>query len=232
MYKNNRIVLLVPAYNEEGKIGNVLKKVPRNIVDEVVVVNDGSIDRTKEEILANDGTIIDFTINQGLGFAFKALFAYAKAKKYDVAIIVGGDDQDDPSEIPKFLTAIIDEKYDLVQGSRYLGTTQDMPFIRWLTTKLYSVLFSLVAKQWVTDASTGYKGFKVSLLDSVDLSADWLNKKYGIDKTPSLDALVASGKIIVPIEDQISSATGGDVEPKLLNILGSFMPCLPRFRKA
>ncbi len=181
MYKNKTIVLLIPAYNEEGKIGAVIKKVPK-IVDEVVVVNDGSTDNTEKEIKENKATCITFTKNKGLGHAFKALFSYAKEKNYDYALIVGGDDQDDPREIPKFLTALIDEGYDMVQGSRYLGKTEDMPFIRWITTKGYSFVFSFVAGKRVTDASTGYKGFKVNLLNKIDLSAEWLEKKYGIEQ--------------------------------------------------
>lgn len=182
MYKKNSVVLLVPAYNEERKIGEVLKKTPWNIVDEVVVVNDGSTDNTEKEIIENKGTVINFKENKGLGIAFKELFQYAKKKKYDIAVIVGGDDQDDPREIMKFVQGIVDEGYDMVQGSRYLGKSEDMPLIRWITTKAYSILFSLVARKWVTDASTGYKGFRVSLLNTIDLSASWLEKKYGIEQ--------------------------------------------------
>ncbi len=182
MYKNNSVVLLIPAYNEEGKIGEVLKKIPWNLVDEAVVVNDGSTDNTEKEIVENKGTVINFKQNKGLGVAFKALFKYAKDKKYDVAVILGGDDQDDPREVPKFLHALVDEGNDMVQGSRYLGKTEDMPLIRWITTKTYSLFFSTVAGKWVTDASTGYKGFKVYLLDKIDLSADWLDYKYGIEQ--------------------------------------------------
>lgn len=182
MYKGKRVVLLIPAYNEEGKIGEVLKKVPRDLVDEVVVVNDGSTDNTEKEIVENKGTVISFPKNKGLGVAFKALFVYAKEKKYDLAVIIGGDDQDDPREMNKFLYSLVDEGYDMVQGSRYLGKTEDMPFIRWVTTKAYSLFFSTVAGRWVTDASTGYKGFHVSLLDKIDLSAQWLEEKYGIEQ--------------------------------------------------
>jgi len=182
MYKGKRVVLLIPAYNEEGKIGEVLKKVPRNCVDEVVVVNDGSTDNTEQEIKDNNGTVINFSENKGLGVGFKALFKYAQEKNYDIAIIVGGDDQDDPQEIHKFLQSLVDEGNDMVQGSRYLGKTEDMPLIRWITTKAYSLFFSCVAGKKVTDASTGYKGFRVSILNEIDLSPEWLEKKYGIEQ--------------------------------------------------
>lgn len=209
MYKGKRIVLLVPAYNEEGKIGEVLKKVPRDVVDEIVVVNDGSTDKTEQEIKENGGTAISFKENKGLGVAFKALFNYAKEKKYDVAVIVGGDDQDDPREINKFLQGLIDEGCDMVQGSRYLGKTEDMPMIRWLTTKMYSLFFSTVAGTWVTDASTGYKGFKVSLLHEIDLSAKWLEEKYGIEQYFLMQA-VKRGYIVkeVPVTKYFPIARG------------------------
>lgn len=182
MYKGQRVVLLVPAYNEEGKIGSVIRKAPKDLIDEVVVVDDGSKDNTAKEIVDNGATLIKFPQNRGLGAAFKALFKYAKDKKFDVAVIVGGDDQDDPQEITKFLTGLVDENFDMVQGSRYLGSTEDMPLVRWITTKAYSLFFSAVAGKWVSDASTGYKGFKVHLLDKIDLSAYWLESKYGIEQ--------------------------------------------------
>lgn len=182
MYHGKKIVLLIPAYNEEGKIGSVLRKVPRKLVDEVVVVNDGSTDNTEKEIKDHGGTVITFKQNSGLGCAFKALFAYAQRKKYDIGIIVGGDDQDNPREIPQFLKGLVDDGYDLVQGSRYMGNTQDMPLSRLITTKAYSLLFSLVAGRYISDASTGYKGFKIALLQDIDLSAQWLEGKYGIEQ--------------------------------------------------
>ena len=209
MYNDKRIVLLIPAYNEEGKICEVLKKVPRELVDEVVVVNDGSTDNTEKEIIENGGTVITFEENRGLGEGFKTLFAYAKNKKYDFAIIVGGDNQDNPGEIYKFLTKLIDEDYDMVQGSRYLGGTKDMPFVRWFTTKVYSVFFSVVAGRWVTDASTGFKGFRVSLLDNIDLSAEWLSSKYGIEQYFLMQTIKKGYKVIeVPVIKYFPLAQG------------------------
>jgi len=195
MYKGKSVVLLIPAYNEEGKIGRVLKKIPWDIVDEVVVVNDGSKDNTEKEIRDNKGTVINFKENKGLGVGFKALFKYALENNYDIAVILGGDDQDDPREVHKFLQGIVDDGYDMVQGSRYLGKTEDMPLIRWITTKAYSITFSIVAGKRITDASTGYKGFRVPLLNKIDLSAEWLEKKYGIEQYFLMQAIQRGYKV-------------------------------------
>jgi dolichol-phosphate mannosyltransferase len=182
MYKGKRVLLMMPALNEEGKIGQVLSKIPRNLVDEILVVNDGSTDNTVKEAKEYNTTILTLKRNRGLGIAFKIAFDYTKRANIDVAIIMGSDNQDDPREIIRFLRGIIDEGYDMVQGSRYLANTKHIPMFRLITTKLYSVLFSIVARKRITDASTGYKAFKVSLLDVIDLSAAWLDARYGIEQ--------------------------------------------------
>lgn len=188
MYKNNSIVLMAPAFNDAGNVGNVIDNVPTDIVDEVVFVNDGSMDNTREVIeegfrRRGFGTLLNFEKNRGLGPVFKELFAYASAKGFDIGVIVAGDDQDDPRELTKLVHPIVDEGYDLVQGSRYLaGVKEPIPFRRWATTKVYSALFSLVVGQWITDASNGFKAFRIPLLEQIDLTEPWLDVKYGIEQ--------------------------------------------------
>ena len=183
MYKRHSVLQMIPCYNEEGKIGNVLRKVPKAPIDEIVVIDDGSTDATAKEAKAGGATVISFPNNQGLGIAFKRMFSHMQQKKYDIGVIMGGDDQDDPKEIPRFLDAIIDGGADMVQGSRYLrNNSEKIPLFRLLTTRAYSFVFSLVAGVRVTDASTGYKAFRGKLLESIDLSDKWLDSRYGIEQ--------------------------------------------------
>ncbi|WP_287588104.1 glycosyltransferase family 2 protein [Candidatus Borrarchaeum sp.] len=182
MYKENKVLLMMPAYNEEGKIGKVLSKVPRELVDEILVINDGSTDNTVDEAKRYNVTIISLKQNKGLGIAFKIAFAYIKKKGFDIGVIMGSDGQDDPRRIETFLQGIVDDDFDMIQGCRYLVTVKNIPLFRLVTTRLYSIVFSIVAKKWIRDASTGYKAFKVALLDKIDFSAEWLNAKYGIEQ--------------------------------------------------
>lgn len=188
MYKNKKIVAIIPAYNEQGKIGRLLTKIPPDLFDLVVVINDGSTDETVQEIQDSKKKtqlnihLITLEKNSGLGIAFKYAFAYVKTLDYDIGIIMGGDDQDNPNEAYKFVEEIVNNNYQIVQGSRYLGMTKEIPLFRLLTTNMYSAFFSLVARKKVSDASTGYKAFTLDLLSQIDLEKEWLNAKYGIEQ--------------------------------------------------
>lgn len=190
MYKNQRIILMIPAYNDEHNVGAVIERIPKEIVDDVVMVNDGSIDNTPERIkkglkALGYGTLINFEKNKGLGPGFKTMFAYAKEHGFDIGVIVAGDNQDDPRELHKLVKAIVDEGYDLVQGSRYKypsAERESIPLQRLITTRIYSVVFSVFVGKWITDASNGFKAFRLSLLDEIDLTEAWLDDKYGIEQ--------------------------------------------------
>lgn len=188
MYKNKKIVAIIPAYNEEGKIGRLLAKIPKDLFDLVVVINDGSTDKTIQEIQeAKEKAqlnvhLITLEKNSGLGVAFKQAFRFLKTQDYSIGIIMGGDDQDNPNEAYKFVHEIVDNNYQIVQGSRYLGMTKEIPLFRLLTTNMYSAFFSVVAGHKISDASTGYKGFTLDLLSQVDLEQKWLDAKYGIEQ--------------------------------------------------
>lgn len=179
---------MMPAYNDAENVKEVFKKIPTNIVDDIVIVNDGSIDNTKQEIengirQLGFGTLINFEKNKGLGPGFKAMFEFAKKGKYDIGVIIAGDNQDDPREMINLVKSIADEDYDLIQGSRYLNNEREpIPIQRAITTKIYSAVFSLFVKKWITDASNGYKAFKIQTLNRINLTETWLDDKYGIEQ--------------------------------------------------
>lgn len=207
MYKDKKILLMMPAYNDADNVREVLKKVPTDLIDDFVVVNDGSKDNTKEVIeqglkQLGKGTLIHFEKNRGLGPGFKAMFSYAKETNCDVGVIIAGDNQDDPGEIINLVKAVVDEGYDMIQGSRYIEKKREpIPLKRLVTTRLYSFVFSVLTGQWITDASNGFKAFKLSMLNEVDMSESWLDDKYGIEQY-FLACLIRQGKKVkeVPVK--------------------------------
>ncbi|MFH1038058.1 MAG: glycosyltransferase family 2 protein [PVC group bacterium] len=180
---NKKILVILPAYNEEGKIGTVVSKIkhspnirfPLNIA----VVSDGSTDQTDQEARAEGALVLKHADNRGVGAAIRTGLSYARENGYDIVIVMAGDDQDDPNEIPDILEPIVCNGYDFVQGSRRLFQTQtvDIPLFRRITTKVYSLIFSLLVKRRITDGTNGFRAFKMSLLrDSrINLNQDWLN---------------------------------------------------------
>jgi dolichol-phosphate mannosyltransferase len=178
-----RIIAVLPAYNEEGKIGSVVSKIKDragSIVDRIVVVNDGSEDRTTAEAEMNGAVVITHRENQGAGAAIRSGIDYALHEGYDIIVIMGGDDQDDPAEIGRIVTPIIKEGYDFVQGSRYLagGRQVNIPLFRWVTTRMYSIFFRIIAGFPVTDGTNGFRAFRTSLFKDrrIDLHQKWLDK--------------------------------------------------------
>ena len=180
MYKSHRIAVVMPCYNEAGKIGRGIKKVPMDIVDEVIIVDDGSTDGTAKEAKEAGATVIRHEVNQGVGAGIRAGFSYALQRGYDVISLMAGDDQDVPTEINRLLDKIIDEGYDYVHGSRWLkdGVRIKHPYHRSVFTRLYSVIFHILFGFHTTDATNGFRAFKAKILldPAIRLDQEWLDK--------------------------------------------------------
>lgn len=163
-----KVLVVIPAFNEEGKIGSTVKGIPKRVVDKILVIDDGSIDHTKEEAKRAGATVISKEKNMGVGAAIRTGIDYSIRNKYDITLIMAGDNQDKGSEIPKLLKKI-EEGYDFVQGSRYLGKTESMPLFRLITTYMFSAFMSLVVGTGVTDASNGFRAFRNIVFDKIDI---------------------------------------------------------------
>src|SRR5689334_20947672 len=117
----NSVIAVVPAYNEEGKIGRVVTRLKSSgAVHQILVVDDGSSDQTVQEAEAAGATVLRQSSNQGVGAALRAGFAKARQMGASIIVVLGGDDQDNPEEIPRLLKPI-QEGYDFVQGSRWMA---------------------------------------------------------------------------------------------------------------
>ena len=118
MFRGARVVAIIPALDEEQAIAGVLADVDREIVDEVIVTDNGSVDRTSEVAAAGGATVV-LEPRQGYGSA--CLAALRIAGDADLLVFLDGDGSDDPRQIPQLLRWLLDEDADLVIGSRVLG---------------------------------------------------------------------------------------------------------------
>ena len=172
MYKGKRIIVITGGYNEEGKIGKVIERIPK-FVDFIFVVDDGSKDNTYKEIVkARANNVVRNKKNKGAGNVLKKGIRYAIKNNYDIVVIIGGDNQDNPKEIKKLVLPIAKGNYDLVLGSRFIKKKEvvKIPLARKLALILYNKLFNFVIKKYkVTDASNGFKAFKTSILKNISL---------------------------------------------------------------
>lgn len=119
MLNNKKLVVIIPVFNEEDSIASVIKDIP-GFIDEIVVVNNGSRDRTSE-IASNAGATVLTEIDKGYGAACLKGIDYIKNKNYEIVVFLDGDFSDHPCEMELVLNPIIKDDYDLVIGSRLLG---------------------------------------------------------------------------------------------------------------
>ena len=154
-----RCLAVVPAYNEEATVASVIREIRSCNEDfDVLVVDDGSSDRTRERALAEGARVIRLPYNLGIGGAVQTGLQYASSHGLDVAVQVDGDAQHDPTEIPKILGPILEDRADLVVGSRFLGEGEyEPPLARLLGIKLLARIVSLLVRQRVTDTTSGFR---------------------------------------------------------------------------
>lgn len=173
-----RVLLVLPAWNEAGKIGATIAKVPAGVVETVLVVDDGSTDQTAAEAEALGAVVICHPHNLGVGAAIRTGIYYARDEGYDVVVVAASDDQDVPSEIPRLLEPIEQGRAEFVQGSRYRrgGKRVQHPLSRTVLTWSYSALFTLLAFHRVTDGTNGFRAFLTRTALALPLEQTWLNR--------------------------------------------------------
>src|SRR5262249_39167703 len=140
MYRGISVIAMAPAFNEENKIGEVVRRAPRTVVDEVLVIDDGSTDRTAEVASHGGANILSMGRSVGVGTALRAGCSYATSKSYQVVVVRAGNNKDSPEEIPMLLEPIAEGRADFVQGSRFLKKGADfgpMPLYRKVATRLH-----------------------------------------------------------------------------------------------
>lgn len=179
MYAGLRCALLIPVFNEEAYIGAVLARVPVPTVDQVVVIDDGSTDRSAAIAREAGAVVLNLPATIGVGAGLRAGIDWAVEHRFDVIAICAGNNKDAPEELPRLLDAIA-EGADFVQGSRFLGagTGAAMPLYRKLATRLHPLLFSLSAGRRVTESTNGFRAFRRRLVEDprVNLHQAWLDE--------------------------------------------------------
>ena len=161
MYKGLKLALVVPVWDEEKKIGEVVRRAPRDVVDEVLVVDDGSKDRSAEVARQHGATVLPLGRTVGVGAALREGFKWVHSRGFDVVVVCAGNNKDFPEEIPRLLDPIADGA-DFVQGSRFAkgGRQGGMPIYRQIATRVHPILFSLSAGKWLTESTNGFRAFR------------------------------------------------------------------------
>ena len=174
------MLCLVPAWNEARHVGSVVRSVPRRAVDCICVVDDGSTDGTVREARRAGAVVLSHGRNRGVGAAIRSGIAFGVRGGFDAVVVVSGSGKTPCEQIPALLKPLLHHRADFVQGSRFLsgGNFYHAPMHRRVGTSLYTLMFSLLAGRKISDASCGFRAFRLQSLQRKDirLSQSWLDR--------------------------------------------------------
>ena len=184
MYRNHTICVIIPAFNEEKLIAQVVSDLP-GWIDHIVIVNDASTDKTHEvvrELKIHDDRIvlIDHEINRGCGAALASGYQWALENACDVAVRMDGDGQMNPSDLPLLLDPVVEGRTDYAKGNRlFTGNAfQRIPKIRYFGNAFLSLLTKIASGYWhVADFQSGYTAINHKALKTIDWSK--MYARYG-----------------------------------------------------
>ncbi|MCR4314015.1 MAG: glycosyltransferase family 2 protein [Candidatus Uhrbacteria bacterium] len=162
-----KVIALIPAYNEERTIADVLTRT-EPFVDGMIVVDDGSTDRTPQIARAHGAMVVSHVINRGLGAAIGTGFAAAMRLGADTVVTLDADGQHDPMEIKKFVEAI-EQGADVVIGSRMLTGFEGMPLHRRAAQIIGNIVTFVLFGAWVTDSQSGFRAFTRWALEKIQI---------------------------------------------------------------
>lgn len=172
--KDLRIV--IPAYNEESSIGEVIDRVRKACPKaEVVVVDDGSKDRTAEIARSNGVKVISNPTNYGKGGATKVGFKYNLHSGIKYLAFIDADNTYPPESLPELYRLCKEEHMEVAVASRFLGKNEGMPRMRKIGNKIFAILLSCYSGKQTTDTSTGLRVFSARLLPMVEPLPDGLD---------------------------------------------------------
>lgn len=161
-----KIIVAMPAYNEQKYIGSIVL-LARPYADEVVVVDDGSADNTSKIAELAGATVVRHADNKGYGSSIQRILAEAKKQKADILVILDADAQHDPDEIP-VLTQAIHEGFDIVIGSREIQKSA-IPRYRRLGQKVLAKLTNIASRQRLSDTESGFRAYSKKAIATLEL---------------------------------------------------------------
>lgn len=159
---HGQIYALIPAYNAEAFVGEVIRRTRRHVP--VIAVNDGSRDHTLPKLMASGATVVDQQPNQGKGAALQRGFREALALGASAVITLDADGQHDPDEIPHFLARFRDTAADLIIGEREF---REMPLVRRVSNSIGRRAFSWALGRHIPDNQSGYRLLSRRLMEAV-----------------------------------------------------------------
>ncbi len=202
----DRVLVVIPALNEEASVGQVVKEVEAAVpAAHILVVDDGSLDRTREVAREAGADVLSLPFNLGVGGALRAGFRYAVRFGYPVVVQVDGDGQHDPTEIPRLLAELGDA--DVVIGARFAGRGDySVRGPRRWAMRLLARSLSKRTRAPLTDTTSGFRAFNARAIDifARDYPAEYLG-----DTVEALVIAARAGCRVAQVAVRMRSRSGG-----------------------
>ena len=215
-----KVIVFMPAHNEEESIGDVIRRVPRSfhpsVEVEVLVINDGSTDRTVE--LAQDAGadhIVTFDHNRGLGAAVREGLKVSVELGAHIGVMIDADGEYPPEQIPDLLQPLFKGEADYTMGSRFLGTINGMKLHRRLGNYCFTALQSLLLRKWIYDGQSGMRAFSKQAMEHAEIIHDYnyaqvltlnlVRKGFRVKEIPILYHVRTTGRSFIKFKSYMSS---------------------------
>ncbi|MHA1285064.1 MAG: glycosyltransferase family 2 protein [Promethearchaeota archaeon] len=178
LFPNIKIAVIMPAYNEEKNIGRSLSLFPQNISNklDIVIIDDGSSDKTCEIARAFNTIIIKHKKNKGYGAAIQTGLEFCRQNNYDIAIILDADGQHDPRDLYKFIEPIVTHGVDFVVGNRFRHY-YNMKTFKKLMSRIMSIFYTILLQKKISDPTMGYRALSSRVFQNIRLES-----KYSISQ--------------------------------------------------
>jgi glycosyltransferase involved in cell wall biosynthesis len=197
----------MPAFNEAGSIASVIRRAQRYApAAQIVVVNDGSTDRTQQEAESAGALVLSLPFNLGIGGAVQTGLKYAHRYGYDIVVELDADGQHDPAYLEELVSEVSDGRADMVIGSRFVrATTYRSSWLRLAGIKIFSVLIKAVTGVRVFDSTSGYRAYSAA-------AVAFLSRRYPADfpEPESIVMLLRAGFRIREVPTSMNKRQAGE----------------------
>jgi glycosyltransferase involved in cell wall biosynthesis len=218
--EKKKIVVFMPAHNEENNIGAVISRVPRffhpEYTVEVVVIDDGSEDNTV--VIAKQAGadyIVSFSSNRGLGAAVREGLAQCCHLNADIGLMIDADNEYPPELIPDVVAPIIANDADYTFGSRFKGQIRGMKLHRRLGNYVFTFLQSLLLRKWIYDGQSGMRGFSREAMEKAEIIHDYnyaqvltlnlIRQGYRLQEVPITYQVRTKGQSFIKFREYVST---------------------------
>ncbi|MEV5030652.1 glycosyltransferase family 2 protein [Paenibacillus sp. LPE1-1-1.1] len=217
---NKKLVVFIPAHNEEANIASVIARVPRDFHPKydvkVIIIDDGSTDRTVE-IAKEAGAdyVHSFEKNRGLGAAVREGLRQSCLLDADIGLMIDADNEYPPEQIPEVVAPIMDRTADYTFGSRFKGSIAGMKLHRRLGNYFFTLLQSVLLRKWIYDGQSGMRGFSREAMECAEIIHDYnyaqvltlnlLRKGFRLQEVPIAYKVRTQGQSFIKFRQYVNS---------------------------